>query len=87
MNTSYKIPPNAHPQKGATIGILYRISRLDHSSIQNRNIPEIETSRGPNLMTISEKIRHETRPEISGKVDCNISASHDPTHALRESTH
>jgi hypothetical protein len=70
MSRSYKKPPNVQPKNGATIGTLHRVSKLDHQSIrQHRYRPKVVSSSAPHLVSISEEIRHETRSEISGKID------------------
>jgi hypothetical protein len=69
IRRSYKKPPNVQPKNGATIGTLYRVSKYDHLIVQNRDTPEIVSTGTPHFVAISEEIRHETRSEISGKVD------------------
>jgi hypothetical protein len=69
MRRSYKKPPNVQPKNGATIGTLHRVSELDHQSVQNTSLPEIVSTSAPHFVTISKEIRHETRSEISGKID------------------
>lgn len=76
MKASYKRPPNAHPQNGATIGILHRVSKLVLPSVEgNRDIPEVVSPGRPDFVAVSEEVGHETRSEVPGKVDCNRLAS------------
>jgi hypothetical protein len=85
MNRSYIKPPNAHPQNGATIGILCRVSKIVTTSLRRiRNIPEVIISCAPHSMTIPEEVRHETRSKVSGEIDCNILVYDGLKHADRD---
>ena len=48
---------------------IQRVSRAELSVPADRSYPEIVTSSGPDLMSITNRIRHESRPKIPGKVE------------------
>lgn len=81
MKTSYKNPPKAQPQNGATMGICSAwLATTNHASSppkrgqagdekRKTTYPEIVTACGPHFVAISNHERHQSGTEITSKVD------------------
>lgn len=84
MKTSYKNPPKAQPQNGATMGICSNMVSNNESCIitvkkggpgetkekkRDTAYPEIVTACGPHFMAISNHERHQSGAKVTSKVD------------------
>ena len=68
-NISYSQPPKVHPKKGDTMGTCGIVSGQWPALVAYQTYPEVIIASFPNIRAISKHIRHQSRSEVSSKIN------------------